>query len=389
MVKSVSVLGSTGSIGTQTLDVIEAFPERFQAGVLVANRSWKLLAEQTIKFRPQVIALGDEAFLPQLKEALNGIDVKILAGTDGVIEAASLAEPDIVLSALVGVAGLKPTVAALEAGKPIALANKETLVVGGSIVTQLAKAKGLPLLPVDSEHSAIFQCLHGQPERSLKRILLTASGGPFRTKPKEELSSMTAAEALKHPTWSMGAKITVDSASLMNKGFEVLEAMHLFQCEMEQIEVWVHPQSIVHSMVEFIDGSILAQVGLPDMRTPIQYALGWPERLPHAWESLQISQCRHLTFEEPRLDDFPCLKYAFEAGKTGGTLPCVVNAANEVAVAAFLKGQIFFTAIAETIRACMDAHKLIAEPTLDILDRVDKETRLYAQNFIAQKYQKH
>ena len=289
MVKSVSVLGSTGSIGTQTLDVIEAFPDRFKAGVLVANRSWKLLAEQTIKFRPKVIALGDESFLPQLKDALNGVDVKILSGAEGVIEAASLADQDIVLSALVGVAGLKPTVAALEAGKPIALANKETLVVGGSIVTKLAKSKGLPLLPVDSEHSAIFQCLHGQPERSLKRILLTASGGPFRTKPKEELSSMTAAEALKHPTWSMGAKITIDSASLMNKGFEVLEAMHLFQCEMEQIEVWVHPQSIVHSMVEFIDGSILAQVGLPDMRTPIQYALGWPERLPHAWESLQIS----------------------------------------------------------------------------------------------------
>ncbi|MGM9998886.1 MAG: 1-deoxy-D-xylulose-5-phosphate reductoisomerase [Candidatus Bruticola sp.] len=386
MIQSVSVLGSTGSIGTQTLDVIEAFPDRFKVGVLAANRSWKLLAEQALKFRPQVVALGDKTYLPQLEEALNGTDIKIMVGEEGVIEAASLADADIVLSALVGVAGLKPTVAALEAGKPIALANKETLVVGGSLVTKLAQSKGVPLLPVDSEHSAIFQCLHGQPEKSLKRILLTASGGPFRTKSREELSSMTAADALKHPTWSMGAKITIDSASLMNKGFEVLEAMHLFQCDMEQIEVWVHPQSIVHSMVEFVDGSILAQVGLPDMRTPIQYALGWPERLPKAWENMQISQCRNLTFEEPRLDDFPCLRYAFEAGRIGGTLPCVVNAANEIAVAAFLKGQIFFTAIAETIRACMDAHQVVAEPTLNILDRVDRETRLYAQKFIEEKY---
>ncbi len=382
MIRSVSILGSTGSIGRQTLDVIEAFPDRFKAGVLAANRSWQLLAEQAKKFRPKVVALGDESFLPQLQDALNGMDIKILAGRDGVIEAAGRRDQDIVLSALVGVAGLRPTVAALEAGKPIALANKETLVVGGSIVTKLASSQGLPLLPVDSEHSAIFQCLHGQPERSLKRILLTASGGPFRKKPKEELSKMTAREALKHPTWSMGAKITIDSASLMNKGFEVLEAMHLFQCSMEQIEVWVHPQSIVHSMVEFVDGSILAQVGLPDMRTPIQYALGYPERLSHAWETLHVEDCHDLTFEKPRLDAFPCLSYAFEAGRLGGTMPCVVNAANEVAVANFLEGRIYFTAIAEIIRACMDHHQVQTEPTLDILDKVDAQTRDYAASLI-------
>lgn len=385
MVKSISVLGSTGSIGTQTLDVIEAFPERFKAGVLVANRSWKLLAEQTIKFRPKAVAIGDENYLPQLKDALNGIDVKILSGRDGVIEAASRADQDVVLSALVGVAGLRPTVAALEAGKPIALANKETLVVGGSIVTKLAESKKLPLLPVDSEHSAIFQCLQGQPEKSLKRILLTASGGPFRKTPKEQLGKMTAAQALKHPTWSMGAKITIDSASLMNKGFEVLEAMHLFGASMDQIEVWVHPQSIVHSMVEFVDGSILAQVGVPDMRTPIQYALGWPGRLEKAWEHLQLSQCRELTFEEPRLEDFPCLRWAFEAGRAGGTMPCVVNAANEAAVAAFLGDKIYFADIPAVIRACMDNHKVIAEPSLDDLDRVDSETRDYAASLIQER----
>lgn len=378
MVKNIAVMGSTGSIGTQTLDVIEAYPEKFKAGVLAANRSWQKLAEQALKFRPAAVALGDTAFLPQLRDALNGTDIKIYGGQDGVIEAASRKDSDVVVSALVGVAGLKPTVAALEAGKPVALANKETLVVGGEIVTGLAQSKGLPLLPVDSEHSAIFQCLQGQPEGALKRILLTASGGPFRKTPKEDLVSMTAAQALKHPTWSMGAKITVDSASLMNKGFEVLEAMHLFRVKMEQIEVWVHPQSIVHSMVEFCDGSVLAQVGRPDMRTPIQYALGWPDRLSKSWETLRLSDCRSLTFEEPRLEDFPCLKYAFEAGRAGGTLPCVVNAANEVAVARFLKGEIFFTAIAAIIRRCMDAHEVIEHPTLEILDRVDAQTRAYA-----------
>ena len=383
MLKSVSLLGSTGSIVTQSLDFIECFGDRLNARVLVARRSWELLAQQTRKFRPRLIALEEEEYLPQLREALTGVPVEILAGPQGVLEAASQADQDIVLSALVGVAGLKPTLAALEQGKPIALANKETLVVGGELVTKLAQTKGVPLLPVDSEHSAIFQCLEGQPAKTLQRILLTASGGPFRKRPKEELGRMTAAQALQHPTWNMGAKITIDSATLMNKGFEVLEAMHLFGASLEQIEVWVHPQSIVHSMVEFIDGSILAQVGLPDMRTPIQYALGWPERLPHAWEKLTIEKCAQLTFEQPRWDDFPCLGYAFQAGRQGGTMPCVVNAANEVAVASFLQGEIYFPAIADIIGRAMEAHTLIAQPTLADLERVDAQTRELARTFVA------
>lgn len=382
--KNIAVLGSTGSIGTQTLDVIEAFPELYRASVLAAAKSWKKLAEQARKFRPDTVVIRDAAYYDDVKSELEGTGIRVLAGEGGLIEAASLDGNDIVLTAVVGVSGLKPTAAALEAGKPIALANKETLVVGGSVITKLAKAKGLPLLPVDSEHSAIFQCLHGQPEKSLQRILLTASGGPFRLKPREELAGMTAAAALKHPTWNMGAKITIDSASLMNKGFEVLEAVHLFGVTLDQIEVWVHPQSIVHSMVEFIDGSVLAQVGPPDMRTPIQYALSWPGRLPKAWEHLSLKDCANLTFEEPRWEDFPCLSYAFEAGRIGGTMPCVVNAANEIAVAAFLRDEIFFGDIPKIIRSAMDGHKnnIIAEPTLDDLDRIDKETRGVASELI-------
>ena len=382
--KNIAVLGSTGSIGTQTLDVIEAFPELYRASVLAAAKSWKKLAEQARKFRPDTVVIRDAAYYDDVKSELKGTGIRVLAGEGGLIEAASLDGNDIVLTAVVGVSGLKPTAAALEAGKPIALANKETLVVGGSVITKLAKAKGLPLLPVDSEHSAIFQCLHGQPEKSLQRILLTASGGPFRLKPREELAGMTAAAALKHPTWNMGAKITIDSASLMNKGFEVLEAVHLFGVTLDQIEVWVHPQSIVHSMVEFIDGSVLAQVGPPDMRTPIQYALSWPGRLPKAWEHLSLKDCANLTFEEPRWEDFPCLSYAFEAGRIGGTMPCVVNAANEIAVAAFLRDEIFFGDIPKIIRSAMDGHKnnIIAEPTLDDLDRIDKETRGVASELI-------
>lgn len=377
--KTVAVLGSTGSIGTQTLDVIAAFPELYKAGALVANRSWELLAKQARQFNPPVVAIGDTKFYQPLSEALVGTGIAVLAGEQGVLEAASRAEHDVVLSALVGVAGLKPTIAALEAGKPIALANKETLVVGGEIVTKLAKANNLPLLPVDSEHSAIFQCLHGQPSHSLKRILLTASGGPFRLTPAQDLEAMTAAQALQHPTWSMGAKITVDSASLMNKGFEVLEAMHLFDVSMEQIEVWVHPQSIVHSMVEFVDGSVLAQVGPPNMRTPIQYALSWPGRLDKQWGALRLDMCHDLTFEAPRVADFPCLSYAFEAGRVGGSMPCVVNAANEVAVARFLHNEITFGSIPRIIRAAMDSHQVITGPTLSQLEEVDKMVREQAQ----------
>lgn len=379
--KTVSLLGSTGSIGTQTLDVIAAFPERFRAGVLAANRSWEKLAEQARQFRPDVVAIADESLYPSLRDALADTGIPVLAGDEGVLEVASRAEPDIVLSALVGVAGLKPTLAALEAGKPIALANKETLVVGGELVTDLARRKGLPLLPVDSEHSAVFQCLHGEDPKGVERIILTASGGPFRRMPRESLGKMTAAQALKHPTWTMGAKITIDSASLMNKGFEVLEALHLFDLRMDQIDVWVHPQSVIHSMVEFVDGSVLAQMGPPDMRTPIQIALAWPERLAQKWARMSLAACRELTFEEPRREDFPCLDYAFEAGRVGGTMPAVLNGANEVAVERFLRDEIGFLDIPGTLRACMDAHRPVARPTLEDLVAADAEARARAREY--------
>lgn len=382
--KTISVLGSTGSIGTQTLDVVEAYPELFQAGALAANRRWEMLAEQARKFHPKAVAIGDETCYPQLKEALSGSGIEILAGESGVIELAQREDQDIVLSALVGVAGLKPTVAALEAGKPIALANKETLVVGGELVTKLAKQKGLPLLPVDSEHSAIFQALQGRGLKAIKRIILTASGGPFRKVPAEKLSAMTAAEALQHPTWNMGAKITVDSSSLMNKGFEVLEAMHLFEVSLDQIDIWVHPQSIVHSMVEFLDGSVIAQMGPPDMRTPIQYALGYPECLTHSWQTLSVQHCRDLTFEEPRWNDFPCLSYAFEAGRQGGTMPCCLNAANEIAVAAFLEGKITFGDIPKILRQAMDNHTVTAASSLEILSETDAEVRRCSAAYVKQ-----
>ena len=382
--KTISVLGSTGSIGTQTLDVVEAYPERFQVGVLAANRHWEMLAGQARKYHPKAVAIGDEKYYPQLKEALSGSGIEILAGEEGVIEAAGRGDQDIVLSALVGVAGLKPTVAALEAGKPIALANKETLVVGGELVTKLAKKQGVPLLPVDSEHSAIFQSIQGRGLKAVKRIMLTASGGPFRTVPAEKLASMTAAEALQHPTWRMGAKITVDSSSLMNKGFEVLEAMHLFEVSLEQIDIWVHPQSIVHSMVEFLDGSVIAQMGPPDMRTPIQYALGYPDCLTHSWQTLSVQHCRSLTFEEPRWDDFPCLSYAFEAGRRGGTMPCCLNAANEIAVAAFLAGKIKFGDIPRVLRQAMDNHEVLGNPTLEVLSATDAEVRRRSAEYVAE-----
>ncbi|MBQ7567221.1 1-deoxy-D-xylulose-5-phosphate reductoisomerase [bacterium] len=382
--KTISVLGSTGSIGTQTLDVVEAYPDRFQVGALVANRHWELLAEQARKFRPRAVAIGDESFYPQLKDALSGCEVEVLAGEAGVIEVASRKDADIVLSALVGVAGLRPTVAALEAGKPIALANKETLVVGGELVTALAKKQNVPLLPVDSEHSAIFQSIRGRGLQAVKRIMLTASGGPFRTVPADKLAAMTAAEALQHPTWNMGAKITVDSSSLMNKGFEVLEAMHLFEVGLDQIDIWVHPQSIVHSMVEFWDGSVIAQMGPPDMRTPIQYALGYPDCLTHSWQTLSVQHCRSLTFEEPRWDDFPCLSYAFEAGRRGGTMPCCLNAANEVAVAAFLAGKITFGSIPKVLRQAMDQHTPLDSPSLEVLSQTDAEVRRLASEYVRQ-----
>ncbi|HXE71368.1 MAG TPA: 1-deoxy-D-xylulose-5-phosphate reductoisomerase [Candidatus Nitrosotenuis sp.] len=384
MRKVLSILGSTGSIGTQALDVCRAFPERFSVGALAARRSWELLARQALEFRPRLVALADEEHLGSLKEALSGSGIEVRGGSEGIRAAAELSSADLVLSALVGVAGLVPTVAALEAGKPVALANKEALVVGGELVTRLAARKGCPLLPVDSEHSAIFQCLQGQERRAVKRILLTASGGPFRTCPRERLGSVTAADALQHPTWDMGAKITIDSATLMNKGFEVLEAMFLFGVSLDQVEVWVHPQSIIHSMVEFVDGSVLAQMGPPDMRTPIQYALGYPERLPRSWAPLELRHLARLTFEAPRHEDFPALGYAYAAGRAGGTMPAVLNAANEVAVQLFLEGKIGFLDIAEILRRTMESHTPSHGYDLPTLLEVDRQARHTARQVARQ-----
>lgn len=372
--KRVTVLGSTGSIGTQALEVIEAHPDRFQVAGLTAQRSWERLAEQARRVRPARVALADTSRLPRLQEALRGSGVEVLGGEEGVLEVAS-APADVALSALVGVAGLRPTLAALEADIPIALANKETLVVGGELVTGLARRRGLPLLPVDSEHSAILQCLQGEDRGALRKIILTASGGPFRGASTEALASVTSAQALRHPNWEMGAKITIDSATLMNKGFEVLEAVHLFDLELDQVEVWVHPQSVVHSMCEFVDGSVIAQLGPPDMRLPIQLALGWPERLPRRWSSLDLRACRELTFEPPRLEDFRCLGLAYEAGRRGGTLPAVLNGANEVAVARFLAGEIGFLDIPRILEGCMGRHRVVGSPSLADLERADREAR--------------
>lgn len=376
--KNLSLIGSTGSIGTQTLDVVEANPDRYKVVALAARRSWQLLAEQARKFEPAVVATLDEEAAEQLAAALTDTNIKVLAGMDGVVKAAAWAGTDLTVSSLVGMAGLLPTLAALEAGISVALANKEALVVGGDLVTRAARANGCHLLPIDSEHSAIFQCLQGEKRDQVSRIILTASGGPFRTFPNERLTQVKASDALKHPTWDMGAKITIDSASLMNKGFEVLEAKHLFGLPLDQVDVWVHPQSIVHSLVEFIDGSVIAQLGPPDMRTPIQYALSYPERIAPIWSRLELKAMANLTFEAPRWDDFPCLRLAFEAGRQGGTMPAVLNAANEVAVAAFLEDQITFLDIPRILQSTCEAHSLIAEPTVADLLEVDAWARAFA-----------
>ncbi|MGE0493566.1 MAG: 1-deoxy-D-xylulose-5-phosphate reductoisomerase [Vulcanimicrobiota bacterium] len=376
--KKISLIGSTGSIGTQTLDVVEANPDRYRVVALAARRSWQLLAEQARKFEPAVVATLDEEAAAQLEGALADTDIKVLAGMDGVVQAAAWAGTDLTVSSLVGMAGLLPTLAALEAGISVALANKEALVVGGDLVTRAAQANGCHLLPIDSEHSAIFQCLQGEQRAQVSRLILTASGGPFRTFARARLTQVKASDALKHPTWDMGAKITIDSASLMNKGFEVLEAKHLFGLPLDMVDVWVHPQSIVHSLVEFIDGSVIAQLGPPDMRTPIQYALSYPERIAPIWSRLELPAMANLSFEAPRWDDFPCLRLAFEAGRQGGSMPAVLNAANEVAVAAFLEDQITFLDIPRILQATCAAHTLIAEPTVDNLLEVDAWARAFA-----------
>lgn len=377
--KKIIVLGSTGSIGSQTMDVVRQHPDKFSVVALAAKKSWQRLVKQAREFKVEAIALldGEAAFRAQ--EELQDTEVVVLSGRKGVKTLAGWGQADLVVSSMVGMAGLEPTLRAIERGRDVALANKESLVVGGPVVMKAIEEHEVQLLPIDSEHSAIFQCMSGEKNENISRLILTASGGPFRTWEKERLAEATANQALKHPTWDMGAKITVDSATLMNKGFEVLEAHHLFGLSLDKVEVWVHPQSIMHSFVEFCDGSTLAQLGPPDMRTPISYALSYPERLPPQWEKLTLELMQGLTFEEPRWDDFPCLRMAYEAGRTGGTMPAVLNAANEVAVELFLKEKIRFTDIAHVLEKVMKEHDTVAEPELDDILEADKWGRSRAR----------
>ena len=372
--KYISILGSTGSIGTQTLDVIEANVDKFSVVALVANSNIKLLEEQIDKFKPDIAVIVDEEIGAFFKAGYKG-KTKILLGENGLMEAAVYHKSDIVVTSLVGFAGLKPTIAAINAGKNIALANKETLVAAGEIVMSLAGEKNVSILPVDSEHSAIFQCLQGEEKAKIEKIILTASGGPFRGKSAAELKSVSLEQCLKHPNWSMGQKITVDSASLANKGLEVIEAKWLYDVEYNQIEVVVHPQSIIHSMVEFVDGAIMAQMGLPDMKLPIQYALTYPKREKANFPKFSFQSCNNLTFENPDTDTFKALALAYEAGIIGGTMPCVFNAANEIAVNAFLKRELPFLDIPTVIKECMDKHKTILNYKLEDLYFVDSQVR--------------
>lgn len=373
-------MGSTGSIGRQALEVIALHPEQLRVELLTAQNSWQLLVEQALQFQPNAVVIGNTAHLDNVRQALANTDIKVYGGADAIAQCMAMEGIDMVLTALVGFAGLRPTIAAIEHGKTIALANKETLVVGGELIVRLAQEHRCPILPVDSEHSAIFQCLVG--ERSpVEKILLTASGGPFRTYNAEQLRNVGPQQALAHPNWNMGAKVTIDSATLMNKGLEAMEAKWLFGLNNDQIEVLVHPQSIVHSMVQFADGSVKAQLGAPDMRLPIQYALSYPERYETpSFPRINFAQLTGLTFERPNTVLFPALELAFEAMRQGGTVPCVLNAANEVAVAAFLEQRIGFMDIPKIVEQTMTT---LAQPTtttltLDLLLQVDTEARLRA-----------
>ena len=382
--KNIAILGSTGSIGTQALEVIGANPGLFRAFMLTAQSSADLLISQALQFDPAYVVICDHTKYHYVKEALAHTNVKVLAGIEAITETVTHTDIHTVLTALVGFAGLEPTIASVEAGKDIALANKETLVVAGELVTGLAKKHGVKILPVDSEHSAIFQCLAGEENNVVEKIILTASGGPFRGKDLDFLSRVVREDALKHPNWVMGAKITIDSATLMNKGLEVIEAKWLFGLEAEQIEVIVHPQSIIHSMVQFEDGSIKAQMGLPDMKLPIQYAFTYPHRLKNDFKRFDFTNYPNLTFEKPDTKTFRNLAIAFEALNRGGNMPCIVNAANEVAVKGFLNNNISFLAMSDIVETCMQKITYKAQPLLDDYLNTDKETRIFAQNLIEQ-----
>lgn len=377
--KYIAILGSTGSIGTQALEVIAQHPDKFAVEVLTAQNNARLLIEQALAFKPNAVVIGNDNLYEALRDALLPHDIKVYAGEKALASVVEMENIDLVLTALVGYAGLLPTLRAIEHDKPIALANKETLVVAGELVTARAREKGVNIYPVDSEHSAIFQCLVGEFHNPIEKIILTASGGPFRGKTRQELAAVTKAQALKHPNWEMGAKITIDSASLMNKGLEVIEAKWLFGLKAEQIEVVVHPQSIIHSMVQFRDSSIKAQMGLPDMKVPIQFALSFPERLPAPFPRFNFLDYPQLTFEKPDMETFRNLALAFEAMKRGGNAPCILNAANEVAVAEFLKDKIRFLDMPDLIAACLAKAPFIEKPTLDDYIQTDEEARRLAR----------
>jgi 1-deoxy-D-xylulose-5-phosphate reductoisomerase len=372
-VKKITILGSTGSIGTQTLDIVKDHPDKFSVTGLAAGSNVSLLAEQIRQFQPEIVAIGNEQKLPALKDAIGNLpnSPQILAGESGIVEVARYGDAESVVTGIVGCAGLLPTIAAIEAGKDIALANKETLIAGAPVVLPLVKKYGVKLLPADSEHSAIFQCLQGVPETGLKRIILTASGGAFRDLPVEKLSSVTVSDALKHPNWSMGKKITIDSATLMNKGLEVIEAHYLFGVDYDRIDIVIHPQSIIHSAIELQDTSVLAQLGWPDMRLPLLYALSYPERIYTNWEALDFIKAGDLTFREPDRAKYPCMDLAYAAGKAGGLMPAVLNAANEQTVALFLEERVKFSDIPRIIETVCDRFTTqnISNPSLaDILD---------------------
>jgi len=380
--KHIAILGSTGSIGTQALEVVKQHPDKLDVEVLTAHSNASLLIRQALEFMPNAVVIAKESMYERVYEALDPYDIKVYRGTASIEQIVEMDTIDMVLVALVGWSGLKPTLRAIEAGKQIALANKETLVVAGELVTKLAREKGVNIYPVDSEHSAIFQCLAGEFHNPVEKIILTASGGPFRGMKRDQLLHVTREQALKHPNWNMGCKVTIDSATLMNKGLEVIEAKWLFNLPVEQIEVVVHPQSIIHSMVQFADGSIKAQMGMPDMRLPIQYALTYPQRLPSKFPKFSFDECLQFTFEKPDKENFRCLNLAYEAMRLGGNIPCIMNAADEVAVHAFLREEISFLQIPELIEQSMSKISFVRTPSLSDYEETDVEARAVANELI-------
>lgn len=382
MKKNIAILGSTGSIGTQTLDIIKSFPDKFSAEVLTAQNNADLLISQAIEFRPNTVVIGNENLYEKVNTTLSPYDIKVFAGSSSIEQIVKMSSIDMVLVALVGYSGLRPTYNALKHGKSVALANKETLVVAGNIITSLAVEKNIRIFPVDSEHSAIFQCLQGEMNNEVDKLILTASGGPFLGKKKEELTKIKPAEALNHPNWKMGNKVTIDSATLMNKGLEMIEAHWLFEMSPDKIEIIIHPQSIIHSMVQFTDHSIKAQLGVPDMRLPIIYALSYPFRLGNSLPEISFKDLHTLTFAEPDLETFSCLKLAYEALKKGGSYPCCMNAANEIAVEAFLKEKVQFLQIPDIIEKTMEKATYVSKPDIDTLIEIDKESRFIATQIV-------